>query len=153
MQDVADAAGVAKGTLYNHVRTKPDLVGALVLHRVVTLAQAASVLAAEEGLGAALRHAITVTATDPALVFLRAQEPEALLPLLGPWVGPGWDAARSGCAAVLTADHRSSEQDAVSIVLRHVLQAALWPYEPGEDEDVVAEVLARRDVASGYLAQ
>lgn len=153
MQEVADAAGVAKGTLYNHVRTKNELVGALVLQRVSAVVEHACLLSAEEGLGTALRHASARTAADPALVGLRAREPEALLPLLGPWVGPGWDAARAGCAAVLAADHRSSGQDAVGIVLRYVLQGALWPYEPGEDADVVAEVLARRDVASGYLAQ
>ncbi len=153
MQEVADAAGVAKGTLYNHVRTKPDLLDALVLHRVRALVEQAQTLSAEEGLGAALRLTRAGLAADPTLVGLRAREPEQLVPLLGAWVGAGWDAARAGCAAVLTADHRSSGPDAVGIVLRHVLAGALWPQEEGDDADVIAEVLARRDVAAAYLAQ
>ncbi len=153
MQDVAHEAGVAKGTLYNHVRTKPDLLRALVVHRVRSMTRAACELSAQEGLGAALRLVCEQLVTDQALVAVREREPEQLLPLLAPWSGAGWDEARAGCAAVLSADHRSSGEDAVGVVLRQVLQAVLWPREPGEDTDVVAEVLARRDVAAGYLAQ
>ena len=57
MTDLATAGGVAKATLYNHFRTKDDVLAALVDAQVASLAEACRVVAAEVGLAAALEQA------------------------------------------------------------------------------------------------
>jgi AcrR family transcriptional regulator len=74
MIDIAAAAGIAKGTLYNHVRTKSE---AFVLYADAQIAQLLDLIADEE-----LAAAATAVAEHPAVVRMRAHEPAALAALV-----------------------------------------------------------------------
>ncbi len=81
MIDIAAAAGIAKGTLYNHVRTKPE---AYALYADAEVARLTEVLA-----GAGLVAAGDALAAHPVAARMRAHEPAALAALLlsGPATG------------------------------------------------------------------
>ncbi|MCW2607721.1 MAG: Transcriptional regulator, TetR family, partial [Frankiales bacterium] len=64
MGDVAMMSGVAKATLYNHFRTKDDVLAALVEHEVVRLGQ---LCAQTEGLEQALAVAALGVSAHGAL--------------------------------------------------------------------------------------
>lgn len=70
MIDIAAAAGIAKGTLYNHVRTKSE---AFVLYADAEVGRLSETLTTE-GLAAAA----TVVAEHPAVARMRDHEPAAL---------------------------------------------------------------------------
>lgn len=74
MIDIAAASGVAKGTLYNHVRTKSE---AYALYADAEVTRLVDVLAVD-GLAAAGRE----VADHPALARMRAHEPAALASVL-----------------------------------------------------------------------
>lgn len=74
MIDIAAAAGIAKGTLYNHVRTKAE---AFVLYADAEVARLSDVLTAE-----GLEAAGTAVAEHPVVARMRAHEPAALAALL-----------------------------------------------------------------------
>ncbi|SHM43882.1 TetR family transcriptional regulator [Cryptosporangium aurantiacum] len=103
MTDIAQAAGIAKGTLYNHFRNKDEVFAALV--------EAEIVLIADECRGLELEDALAVAAlridTHPALRRVADDDPAALAALVG--ADPeaaGWRAARSAAADVLAASGR-----------------------------------------------
>jgi len=106
MGDVASVAGIAKGTLYNHFRTKGDLLTAAVAAGVDALADDCVALAqgrGEQGLAQALRHAAETLSAHPALVRVAAEEPAELVRLLLPSYDGAWPAARAAIARVLAA--------------------------------------------------
>jgi AcrR family transcriptional regulator len=106
MGDVASVAGIAKGTLYNHFRTKGDLLTAALAAGVDALADDCMALAkgrGEEGLALALRHAAETLSAHPALVRVAAEEPAELVRLLLPSYDGAWPAARAAIARVLLA--------------------------------------------------
>jgi AcrR family transcriptional regulator len=106
MGDVASVAGIAKGTLYNHFRTKGDLLTAALAAGVDALAQDCAALAAgrgEEGLAQALRHAAETLGAHPALVRVAAEEPAELVRLLLPSYDGAWPVARAAIAQVMLA--------------------------------------------------
>jgi AcrR family transcriptional regulator len=78
MQSIAVAAGVAKATLYNHFRTKDDVVTALLATELERLAALAGALPLEQAL-AALSDELGV---HPVLRRLTETEPELLTSLL-----------------------------------------------------------------------
>ncbi len=139
MADIAYAAGIAKATLYNHFRTKPDVLSALVDDQVAALAADAVVAAqqvvdsapAQERLAAAMTQATITLAAHPALRRLAVDEPTALLPLLVPGQGRGWFQARAAVGDVLVATGLPAVPDAVELVLRWLVSQLLWPVEPG----------------------
>ena len=88
MVDVASRSGVAKATLYNHFRTKEDVLVALVEQRVTELV--ATALAAGD-LQAALDGAAHTVAASAALRKVAADEPGYLAPLLQARRGAGLD--------------------------------------------------------------
>ncbi|MDX6230280.1 MAG: TetR/AcrR family transcriptional regulator [Frankiales bacterium] len=106
MGDVASVAGIAKGTLYNHFRTKGDLLTAAVAAGVDALADDCVALAqgrGEQGLTRALRHAAETLSAHPALVRVAAEEPAELVRLLQPGYDGAWPAARAAIARVMVA--------------------------------------------------
>jgi AcrR family transcriptional regulator len=148
MSDVAARAGVAKATLYNHFRTKDDVLGALVETQVAALgAKCAHVAAGRPlaapvpglampdpgaGLAAALAHAAHQLGSSRPLRRVAADEP-ALLALLGtPGEGRLWDAVRAAVTAVLTSAGAPTDRTAVDLVLRWVVAHAMWPGTPQE---------------------
>ena len=160
MGDVSVATGIAKATLYNHFRTKPDLLAALVDDQVAMLAAACTALAsegqtsvgqtsvgqtsvgqtsvgqaAEAGggggrLDAALTHAGRTIADSAALRRLAAEEPALLLPLLVPGPGRAWLQSRAAVGDVLLAAGLPAAPQAVEAVLRWLVGQLLWPMEP-----------------------
>ncbi len=89
MIDIAAAAGIAKGTLYNHVRTKNE---ALALYADEQVGVLLDVLGGGPQPGTALAAAAEQLAVHPVLDRLRADEPQLLAGLL---VGPAAAARRA----------------------------------------------------------
>ena len=106
MGDVASVAGIAKGTLYNHFRTKNDLLTAAVAAGVEALGDDCLTMAVghgEAGLARALRHAAETLSAHPALVRVAAEEPAELVRLLLPGYDGAWPVARAAVARVVAA--------------------------------------------------
>ena len=124
MGDIAGRGGLAKATLYNHFRTKDELVAALLADDVAELS-ADCVDLARDDLATALTRAADVVAAHTVLAGLRAVEPTALLGAVAPGDGGGWDLVRAHVALVLDAADRSSSPEHVDLVVRwlagHVL--------------------------------
>ena len=78
MQSVAAAAGVAKATLYNHFRTKDDVVAALLAAELDRLTAQAAALPLDQAL-ASLSDEL---GAHPVLRRLAGEEPEVLGALL-----------------------------------------------------------------------
>ena len=131
MTDLAGAGGVAKATLYNHFRTKDDVLTALVEAQVASLASACELLATEVGLGAALEHAAETLAGLAALRRVATEEPALLAPLAAPGEGRGWESARTAVASVLTAADAAAGEAEVELVLRWLLSQLHWPAGAG----------------------
>lgn len=158
MGDIAATGGVAKATLYNHFRTKDDVLAALVEVRITALAAECEAIAAGRpdphpvpglvtpergsGLAAALAHAAAALASSRPLRRVAAEEPALLVPLAVPGEGRGWQQARSGVGAVLGAAGAAVEPAAVEVVLRWLLSQLLWASAP-DAAQASAELLAR----------
>ena len=132
MSDIALTGGVAKATLYNHFRTKDDVLDAVVDSRVAALAEQAVALASGPGLSAALEHAAGALAGDPTLRKVARDETAALLPLTVPGQARGWTHARACTVAVLTASGAPAGAEAVDGVLRWLVGQVLWPATPAQ---------------------
>lgn len=158
MGDVALKATVAKATLYNHFRTKDDVLAALLDLRVAELAAQCEALAAGRpdpqpvaglpspdrgaGLGPALQHAAAAVAASGPLRRVAADEPALLARLATPADGRSWDAVRAAVAAVLGAAGAPVTPGAVDVVLRWLVSQVLWPAGPAEAE-IGAALLGR----------
>ena len=147
MSEVSAAAGVAKATLYNHFRTKDDLLEGLVLARVADL-EADCLAAAGDGLAPALECAAAALAGCAPLRRVVADDPG---PLVVPGPGRPWDAARSAVAAVLAAAGVPAHPAAVDLVLRWVVAQAAWPGSP-EEVALGARVLGHGLTGRGAVA-
>jgi AcrR family transcriptional regulator len=103
MTDIAQAAGIAKGTLYNHFRNRDEVFAALVESEVVLIAADCRGLPLEDALAlAALR-----LGTHPALRRVAAEDPALLSGLISAdcldsdRAPQGWQAALAAAADVL----------------------------------------------------
>jgi AcrR family transcriptional regulator len=152
MVDVASFGGVAKATLYNHFRTKEDLLVAFVEDRGQALAAQAVERAGREGLAAALAGVAETLGTDPAVRRAATEEPALLAPLLVPGPARGWEQARSGVAAVLAAGRARSGPAEVELVLRWVLSQLWWPADPTAVDVLVAAVSGQQTAAPASVA-
>jgi AcrR family transcriptional regulator len=132
MVDVASKSGVAKATLYNHFRTKDDVLAAVVEHQLAELVGACVTKAASDGLVEALTHAAAVLGGHPSLRKAAEDEQALLAPVMTPSGGRGWQLARDGVAAVLTAGGAPSTPADVDLVLRWCASQVLWPLGPDE---------------------
>lgn len=159
MGDVALKAAVAKATLYNHFRTKDDLLAALVESRAAALASVCEAVAAGRppaatgtgdigshdlgaGLAAALRCAAAGLAADRPLRRTVADEPALASRLATPGDGRGWEAVRGHVARMLEAADAPADRAAVDVVLRWLVSQVLWP--AGADEVALAAGLLER---------
>ena len=147
MGQLALAGGVAKATLYNHFRTKDEVLAALVDSRVAALGEVCLSVAGDGGLAAALERAAAGLAADEPLRAVAAGEPALLLPLLRPGAGGGWDAARTAVTTVLEASGTPSGPGAVDTVLRWLVGQLLQPATADQGR-VGAQVLAAGLVAA-----
>jgi len=150
MVDVASKSGVAKATLYNHFRTKDDVLAAVVEQQVADLVGACVTTASSSGLVEALVHTAAVLGDHPALRKAADGEQQLLAPLMTPTTARGWQLAREGVAAVLTAGGAPSNPADVDTVLRWCTSQVLWPLgdaaRPGA-ESLVRGLQARTPLA------
>jgi AcrR family transcriptional regulator len=131
MSDVSAQARIAKATLYNHFRTKDDLVSALVLARVEQLAAECAELAVA-GLAPALEHAGRSLGASAALRQVAGTEPALAAVLATPGADRGWLAARVGVETVLRESGAPSDAASVDLVLRWLCGHVLWPATDAE---------------------
>lgn len=138
MGDIAREGGVAKATLYNHFRTKDDVLGALATHEVESLLAAVDDGQAQPGtpeaVSEALAAAATVVAEHPVLRQLAVTEPGLVATLLTPSRHELWQRARSvardrlSLAQAAGGLHPQHGTEAlVDAALRWVVSHALWP--------------------------
>ena len=146
MAGIAAAGGVAKATLYNHFRTKDDVLRALVEDRVAALGATCAAVAAEQGLQAALEQAADALTGCAPLRRVAEHEPALLLPLAVPGEGRGWQQAREAVAGMLGA---RSDPAAVELVLRWLLSRLLWPAPPDDAAVLVRGLGASAPPMSG----
>jgi AcrR family transcriptional regulator len=117
MQSIAAAAGVAKGTLYNHFRTKDDVTAALLAAELERLTATAAAFPLPDAL-AALSDEL---GAHPVLRRLAETEPEVLASLVG--VSPeSWGALVQRLAAALGLDGEGAE-----LAARWLLGVVLQP--------------------------
>lgn len=126
MGDIAVRGGLAKATLYNHFRTKDDVVVALVTDDVSELADDCRDLARDD-LVVALTRAADAVAGHTVLAGLRSVEPGALLAVVVPTDSSGWDLVRARTAEVLDSADRGSGPEHVDLVVRWLAGHAAVP--------------------------
>lgn len=142
MAEVAVRGGLAKATLYNHVRTKDELLRLVAGDGVGRVMGAAAPALQRGDLAAALAAAADCLAEDEVLIGLRRIEPASLVALLSVDDGPGWSPAREAVAAALDrADHASGPAP-VDLVLRWLLSYLIAPGNAAR-RAASAELLAR----------
>jgi AcrR family transcriptional regulator len=117
MSDIATLSGIAKGTLYNHFRTKDAVYAAAVDSGVASLTEECAAVARDD-LAEALALAAEQIASHPALRRIAADEPATLAAFVTLGDGPVWQTARRGVATVLDAAGRQPSDAAVELVLR-----------------------------------
>jgi AcrR family transcriptional regulator len=147
MAAIASSAGIAKATLYNHFRTKEDVLAAVVEAQALELAERCDGLAAAAGVDAALARAASDLRESVPLRRVAAEEPAVLAPLAVPGDGRAWDVVREAVARVLTTAGCAAGPGEVDLVLRWLLSQLLWPVEHAEP---AAATLARA-LAAGPL--
>ncbi len=145
MGDVAVRGGLAKATLYNHFRTKDDLVSGLVADEVGELGADCRDLAGDD-LVVALTRAADGVAGHPVLVGLRDVEPGALLGCCAPGSGAGWDLVRAQVALVLDSADRSRRRTTSTSSARwlasHVLEPGTQDSRAGQARVIAAALPA-----------
>ena len=135
MAETADRGGLARATLYNHVRDKEQLLALLLDHESQNIAQAFTGGATlEEGLCAAA----TLIAEHRALTGLREHDPAALLRLSVPEGGP----IRELAAQSLSARGLVADVARVDLLLRWLVSFAASPSD-AEGRMAQAKTLAR----------
>ena len=155
MSDVAATGRVAKATLYNHFRTKDDLLDALVLSRIELLAERC-VEAAGAGPAAVLELAASELAALPVLARARQDEPAVVAALAVPGSGRLWTAGRDAVRTVLVAAGVATDDAVVDLVLRWLVAQAVWPGTRDEvslGARVLAEGLAELSLRDSMAAQ
>ena len=147
MNDVAALGGVAKATLYNHFRTKDDVLRAAAQAAVTDLARECVHVATDSGLTAALTRAATAVSESGPLRRIVDDE-SALAAVLRLGEGPVWDAARSGVAELLRVTGTTESAATVDVVLRWLLSHVASPATAQECE-ASARVLVQGLAGSG----
>ena len=118
MSDVSRIAKVAKGTLYNHFRSKDELYAEAARGAVAALSERAVAVAAADGLARGLTVCAEGVATSGVLARLRADEPAVLGQVVAVAVCPE---TRAAVGAVLAAAGVADDPAAVDIVLRWLI--------------------------------
>jgi AcrR family transcriptional regulator len=100
MSAICTRSGVAKATLYNHFRTKADVLAALVEREVDRASKTAEAALAVGDLTAALDAAAEYAGAGKAVRRVAAAEPGSLVPLLAPGSSDAWGQARERVSAL-----------------------------------------------------
>jgi AcrR family transcriptional regulator len=126
MGDIAMLAGIAKATLYNHFRTKPEVYRATVAAEVDAIAAVANERL-EHGIEAALEEAARLVGEHPAVRKIAAGEPATLAALATISDGTAWKAAHDHAAGAIRAAGFEDTQASVDLVLRYLASQLLSP--------------------------
>jgi AcrR family transcriptional regulator len=139
MVQIAQVAGVAKATLYNHFRAKEEVFAALVESEVADAAAELRELRSVAGPHAALVRAAERLGTHPVTRRLAESEPGTLARLVIPGAEPAapWGIAREAVAEVLGDDAPAAT---VELALRWLTSQLLWP-SAREDLEASAAIL------------
>jgi AcrR family transcriptional regulator len=137
MQAVAAAAGVSKATLYNHFRTKDELVAALLAAEIDRLTVLAAALPADRAL-AALADEL---GEHPVLRRLADSEPEVLTAL-------GDAEAFAGLTGRL-ASALGTDEDGAGIAARWLLGVVLQPARSSARHRAAARLAGALSLAEG----
>jgi AcrR family transcriptional regulator len=138
MSDIASFAGVAKGTLYNHFRTKDAVYSAALEAGIRSLAEECVVVAVDD-LADALALAAERLSTVPALRRIATDEPAVLAVLTSIGDGREWDGVRESVRATLAAAGRDATAPAVDVVLRWLVS---YVGNPGRDVETQSQLVA-----------
>jgi AcrR family transcriptional regulator len=148
MSAVATRSGVSKATLYNHFRTKDDVIAAVVLREVELMADDADAAVAQAratgsdlvaAAAAGLARAAGAAAEHVAARRVAAENPGALVPLWRSDGGLAWTLARGRLAAILGVP---ADDPLVRLAAGWVVSQVLDPEDPA-DQAVTAAALAR----------
>src|SRR6059036_3583904 len=90
MADIAMLAGIAKGTLYNHFRTKDAVYAAAIEAGIRSLTEECATVA-DDDLAEALALAAERLGSHPALRRVAGDEPATLAMLMCPTDSPAWE--------------------------------------------------------------
>ena len=157
MGDISREGGIAKGTLYNHFRTKPDVYAALLDDEVDDLLTQVAALpgpagSAERVVGA-LAFAAEWLSEHPVLRALRDREPETAARLARPSDAPLWTRVRAEATRLVSLAVAAGELHpqtdppvAADTLIRWVVSHVTWP------ADADAAHVAARQVVHGLLA-
>jgi AcrR family transcriptional regulator len=150
MADIAMLAGVAKGTLYNHFRTKEAVYSATADAELRSLGAECRMVARED-LAEALALAADRIGAHPALRRIAAEEPAVLAELVA--IGPTtvWDTARSAVAGVLAEARVDIDDVRVDLVVRWLVSFVATPGRDveGQSAAVAAAVMAQAPARVG----
>jgi len=142
MVRIAQVAGVAKATLYNHFRAKDEVFAALVDAEVTEAAAEARELLAVAGAHTALVRTAERLGTHAVARRLAETEPGTLATLVLPGEHPGqsWSLARETLTEVLGGGHLEAPGHSVELALRWLVSQLLWP-SPHEELEAMATLL------------
>ena len=121
MSQVAAAAGVAKATLYNHFRTRDDVLAALVVDEVRRIATKAD----GRPLAEALEIAAISVASSPLLAAVARHDPGTLASLA--CIDPsteGWRVAREAVGHALHAGGRAGSDTVLRLLASYIASPA-----------------------------
>ncbi len=127
MSGICTRSGVAKATLYNHFRTKPDVMAALVAREVDRVADIALRASHQADVTAGLDAAAAAVGSFRPGRAVALDEPGALVPLLTAGDGPGWTHARGRAAELLGVDLAHPVVELVLLWLASMLLAPAAP--------------------------
>jgi AcrR family transcriptional regulator len=157
MGDIAREGGVAKATLYNHFRAKPDVYAALLAREVDRLLAELAAVPVAAGSAESVREPLALAAervsAHPVLRALATREPELAAVLAVPSGAAEWTAVRrfalhrvslAQAAGALHAQHDAAA--VVETLLRWVVSHVLWPEPPA------ACAAGARQLVHGLLA-
>lgn len=136
MAEVADRSGLARATLYNHVRDKDALLALVVGHEAEVIA---SLVHHASSVAQGLTAAAEAVVQHPVVTALRAKEPLALQPLHQVAAS---EAALDLATWAMTRRGREAEPALVDLVLRWLVSEAIEPSDP-RTRAIQAETLAR----------
>lgn len=139
MVDIAVRSGMAKATLYNHFRTKDDIVAALVLHDVNATVQDA--LTVKDDPAKALARAAWRASTHPALRGALKAEPALVGHILATHATGHsvWEGITQAVQGLLEGCGLTPDRAQTDLVLRWLLSAALLPLREGDNPEVFLE--------------
>jgi AcrR family transcriptional regulator len=137
MTDIAQAAGIAKGTLYNHFRSKNEVFAALAESEVVLLADDCAGLPLQDALAMAAQR----VGAHPALRRVARDDPGAIAELaMAAPVSRGWRIALA--AAAETLEDAGRDPNAAELVVRWLVSHAIAPDQRDADESARLLALA-----------